>query len=178
MDAVLAELTLRTLLFPLWMLRPKRAELAMMVLVFSCICCWVWERRVRSSSCAHVVHCMPFFLSAVDCFITQSITSCLTPVCTQKASVGCYVIVIIIVCMTLAILACCDTKLCAWHWHLNSLRFVMSTWVWQHLFFRNTSMMLQAWQDTFIDVWKQSKGRFVEDLHCHQIALMTFLQEA
>lgn len=44
--------------------------------------------------------------------------------------------------------------------------------------FRNTSMMLQAAQDTFLGVWKQSRGRFVEDLHCHQIALLTFPQEA
>lgn len=27
-------------------------------------------------------------------------------------------------------------------------------------------------------VWKQSRGRFVEDLHCHQIAQLTFLQGA
>ena len=39
-------------------------------------------------------------------------------------------------------------------------------------------MMLQAAQDRFLGVWKQSKGGFVEDLHCHQIALLTFLQEA
>ena len=32
------ELTLRTLLFPLWILRPRQAELAVMVLVF---CFWV-----------------------------------------------------------------------------------------------------------------------------------------
>lgn len=44
--------------------------------------------------------------------------------------------------------------------------------------FRNTSMMLQAAQDTLLGVWKQSKGRFVEDLHCYQIALLTFPQEA
>lgn len=88
-----------------------------------------------------------------------------------------YVIGIIIV---NSFMSCCDTKLCGWHWYLNSVRFLMSL-VWQRIYFfhfRNTSMMLQAAQDTFLGVWKQSRGRFVEDLHCHQIAQLTFLQGA
>lgn len=88
-----------------------------------------------------------------------------------------YVIVIIIVCMTLS---CHDTKLCAWHWHLNSLISCEASMTTYFLFFhfRNTSMMLQAAQDTFLGVWKQSKGGFVEELKFHQIALLTFLKEA
>lgn len=88
-----------------------------------------------------------------------------------------YVIGIIIV---NSFMSCCDTKLCGRHWYLNSVRFLMSL-VWQRIYFfhfRNTSMMLQAAQDTFLGVWKQSRGRFVEDLHCHQIAQLTFLQGA
>lgn len=50
----------------------------------------------------------------------------------------------------------------------------------QQLFFfpyRNTSMMLPAAQDTFLGVWKQSKGGFVEDLYYHQAVLLPFFQE-
>ncbi|KAH3842154.1 hypothetical protein DPMN_115648 [Dreissena polymorpha] len=43
-------MVLNTLLFPLLMVRPSQAELSATMFVFSCICCWVWERRARSSA--------------------------------------------------------------------------------------------------------------------------------
>lgn len=48
MVVLLAVLIFNTLLFSLLMLRPKLAEVSAMVFVFSCICCWVCERRSRS----------------------------------------------------------------------------------------------------------------------------------
>ncbi len=104
MGDVLVVLTFRTLLFPLWMLRPRWVEFSTTMLVFSCICCWVWKRRAkssaksRSSSWFHRVHWMAFRFSTVDVFMTQSMASrnkngdnkqpCRTPVCTRKASVS------------------------------------------------------------------------------------------
>ena len=76
-----AALFLRTLLLPLWVFRPRRAELSATVLVFSCICRWVWGRRARSSAKSRSsgwvqgVHCIPFPLWAVDFSNTQSMTS-------------------------------------------------------------------------------------------------------
>lgn len=75
----LTSLTFRILLFPLWTLMPKHAELTPTVLVFSCICCWVCERtarlsaKSRSSNSVQSVHWMLFHLWAVDIFMTQSI---------------------------------------------------------------------------------------------------------
>ena len=43
-------LTFRTLLIPLWILRPKRAETSATTLVFSCIWCRVCERKTSSSA--------------------------------------------------------------------------------------------------------------------------------
>ncbi|VDP53967.1 unnamed protein product [Schistosoma curassoni] len=70
----------RILLFPLCILRPTAAEAAATLIVISCICCCVWDRRARSpaksrsSSCILDVHCIPFFPSDVDVFMIQSIT--------------------------------------------------------------------------------------------------------
>ena len=98
-----AVLFLKTLLVPLWTFRPGQAELSATILVFSCIYCWLWERRARSSaksrsSWVQGVHWIPFPLWAVDVFNTQSMASrnrkghsrhpCLNSVFTWKASVS------------------------------------------------------------------------------------------
>ena len=78
MGAVLAVLTLRIWLFVGWMVSPMRAEFWLMVVVFSCIWCWVCDSNAtssaksKSSKCVHGVRWIPFFLFAVDVFIIQS----------------------------------------------------------------------------------------------------------
>ena len=89
----------RTLLLSPWTLRPRRA-----VLVFSCICRWVRERRARSSAKVEVIKMGPrcplnfIHIWAMGVFNTQFIASrnrkgdsrhpCLTLVFTWKASVS------------------------------------------------------------------------------------------
>ncbi|KAH3693533.1 hypothetical protein DPMN_080966 [Dreissena polymorpha] len=46
--------------FPLLMVRPSLAELSATMFVFSCICCWVWERSWQSLGCPTVVHWIMF----------------------------------------------------------------------------------------------------------------------
>ena len=85
--------------------KARLAEVSATVLVFSCICCWVFERRTRSSAmsrssnCVQSVHWMPLHLWAGNVFMTQSIVRrnmkgdskhlCLAPVRIQNASVSC-----------------------------------------------------------------------------------------
>ena len=99
-----AVLFLRTLHLSLWTLWPRRAGLFATMLVFSCICRWIWERRVRSSATSRSsrwvqgVHWSPFPLWTVDVFNTQPMASrnkkrdsrppCLTPVFTWRASIS------------------------------------------------------------------------------------------
>ncbi|CAI2735764.1 unnamed protein product [Schistosoma spindalis] len=95
----------RILLFPLCILRPIAAEAAATLVVFFCICCYVCDRRARSSAksrssnCILAIHCIPCFPSDVDVFMIQSITRrkrkgeskqpCLTPVFTSNDFVNC-----------------------------------------------------------------------------------------
>ncbi|KAH9596303.1 hypothetical protein MS3_00002021 [Schistosoma haematobium] len=106
-----AELYWRFLLSRLCMLRPTSASAAVaaeataLLVVFSCICCYVCGRRGRSSANCRsfswivAVHFIPCFPSDVDVFMIQSITRrkwkseskqpCLTPVFTSNECVKC-----------------------------------------------------------------------------------------
>ncbi|CAH8642717.1 unnamed protein product [Schistosoma margrebowiei] len=95
----------RTLLLPLYILRPTAVEAAATLVVFSCICCCFWDRRARSSAksrssnCILDVHCIQCFPPDVDVFMIQSITrrkirddsipTQLTPVFISIEFVGC-----------------------------------------------------------------------------------------
>ncbi|CAH8485648.1 unnamed protein product [Schistosoma haematobium] len=65
----------RILLFPLCILRPTVAETVGTLVVISCICCWVWNRRARSSAksrssnCILDVHCIPKSITSGEIII-------------------------------------------------------------------------------------------------------------
>ena len=83
---------------------PWESYFWLMMVVFSCIWCWVCESKAtssaksKSSRCFHGVHWITFFLFAVDVHIIQSQARgymkgdsrypCLTPVRTWKESVS------------------------------------------------------------------------------------------
>lgn len=131
----MAVFILRTLLFPLWILRLRCAEFAATMLVFPCICCWVWARRAKSSARARSSNCV----QAVDVFMTHSLTNrnrkgdnkhpCLTPVCTSKALVSCWP------CVTLQVILMMLAMVSQFHYS-DSSRMIRSVVIWsvQHLF--------------------------------------------
>ncbi|VDP28391.1 unnamed protein product [Schistosoma margrebowiei] len=68
----------RTVLFPLCILRPIDAGAAATLVVFSYICCCVWDKKARSSAkfrssnCIPDVHCIACFPSDVDDFMIHA----------------------------------------------------------------------------------------------------------
>ena len=61
--------------FPLWIFSPRRAECSATILVFSCVSCWVSDRRAkpsaksRSSSCDWDIHRIPGPVEWCSCYL-------------------------------------------------------------------------------------------------------------